>query len=130
MVFGFDSTGTVPGGINRRILADVTLTPVGGRPPNPVQAGGLNAPILAPLTAGATSIPGTVLDPGVTMTIVKRVGNNWLTVGAATAGATPAGGPYSFSLTTAALTRGDVYSATYTLPGGGTSPYAFPVPVR
>lgn len=130
VVFGFDATGTVAGGVSRRLLADVTLTPVGGRPPNPVQAGGLNAPLLAPLTAGATSLPGTVPDPGVTVTLVKRVGNNWQAVGTAPAGAAPAGGPYAFSLTTAALTTGDVYSAQYVQPGGATSPYAFPVPVR
>lgn len=130
VVFGVDSSGGVPGGVSRRILADVTLTPVGGRPPNPIQAGGLYSPILGALTAGATSIPGTVLDPGITVTIVKRVGNNWQAVGTAAAASTPAAGPYSFSLTTTPLIRGDVYSAQYTLPSGGTSPYGFPTAVR
>jgi hypothetical protein len=130
VVFGVDGTGALPDGGSRRIVAEVILRPVGGRPPNPIQAGGLNAPVLAPLAGGATAIAGTVLDPGARVTILRRAGNNWEVVGATEAAAGPAGGPYAFSLATNPLAAGETYSAQHVMSGGAAGAYAFPVAAR
>ena len=131
VVFGVTSVGTLPNGTLRTVLADVTLVARGGRPPNPIQTGGLEGPVLNFLTDGATSITGTVLDTGATVAIQKRVGNNWQQVGTVTASNTPAGGPYAFSLNvTTPLVRGEMYSAREQANSGSPwSALAFPVSV-
>ena len=132
VVFGVTSVGTLPNGTLRTVLADVTLVARGGRPPNPIQTGGLEGPVLDLLTDGATSISGSVLDRGATVAIQKRVGNTWQQVGTVTAANTPAGGPYAFSLNvTTPLARGETYSAREQANSGSPwSPLAFPVAVE
>ncbi len=91
VVFTIRAVGTLPNGTSRTVVADVTLRPNGGRPPNPLQTGGLEGPVLNLLTDGSTSISGTVLDGGATVKILKGVGNNWTPVGTVTAANSPAG---------------------------------------
>ncbi len=131
VVFGLTSVGTLPNLTSRSVLADATLTPRGGRPPNPLQTGGLEGPVLDLLVAGGTSITGTVLDSGANVRILKRVGNNWQPVNTVTA-ANGGGAPYAFNLNLAAtLVRGDIYSAqSQTSNNAPWSPLAFPVVVE
>jgi hypothetical protein len=131
VVFGLTSAGTLPNLTTRTVVADVTLTPRGGRPPNPLQTGGLEGPVLDLLLAGGTSISGTVLDGGANVRILKRVGNNWQQAGMVTA-ANGGGGPYGFSLNLGTpLVRGEMYSAqSQTNNNAPWSPIAFPVVVE
>ena len=131
VVFGVTSAGTLPNLTTRTVLADATLTPRGGRPPNPLQTGGLEGPVLNLLTAGGSSVSGTVLNGGANVRILTRVGNNWQQAGTVTA-ANAGGAPYAFNLNLAApLARGDVYSAqSQTNNNAPWSPIAFPVVVE
>ncbi len=132
VVFGATSVGTIPNGTLRTVLADVTLAPRGGRPPNPLQTGGLEGPVLDLLMDGGTAISGTVLDRGATVALLKRVGNTWQQIGSVPAANAPPGGPYSFSLPLGApLQRGDIYSAkSQTNNNAPWSPMAFAVAVE
>ena len=128
VVFGVTSVGNLPNATFRTVLADVTLVARGGRPPNPIQTGGLEGPVLSMLTDGGTSISGTVLDKGANVRILKRVGNTWSQVGTPTASNNPPGGPYNFTLGLGTpLQRGETYSAQSQASNGAPwSPMAFP----
>ena len=132
VVFGVTSAGTLPAGSTRTVLADVTLVARGGRPPNPLQTGGLDGPVLNLLMAGGMNIGGTTLDGGATVAILKRVGNNWQQIGMAVAANAPPGGPYGFTFNlAAALARGETFSAkAQANPGDPWSPLAFPAVVE
>ena len=133
VVFGLTSVGRVPDGrFTRTVMSDITLVARGGRPPNPLQTGGLGGPVLDYLTDGGTSISGTVQRAGASVEILKRVGNSWVPAGATvTAANAPAGGPYAFTMNTAALVRGETYSAkSQDGPGAPWSPLAFPMVVQ
>lgn len=132
VVFGITSVGTLPAGAFRTVVADVTLVARGGRPPNPLQTGGLGGPLLNLLVAGGTSISGTVQTGGANVAILKRVGNGWQQIGTVTAANAPAGGPYPFNLNLAGpLVRGETYSAKSQANNGAPwSPPAFPVVVE
>jgi hypothetical protein len=128
VVFGVTSLGTLDGNLTARtVQADVTLVARGGRPPNPLQSGGLEGPVLNLLVDGDTSISGTVLDGGATVRVLKRVGNNWSLVGTTNA-ANGGGSSYAFSLNVSSpLTRGETYSAiSQATHNGPWSPLAFP----
>ncbi len=140
VVFGVSSVGTLPTGTRRTVTADVTLAARGGRPPNPIQTGGLGGPVLGFLQDGGTSISGTVQRGGATVAIQKRVGNMWVEVGRATAGAAPAGmaggaagggaSPFTLNLSTP-LVRGETYSAkSQDSASAPWSPLAFPAVVQ
>ncbi len=132
VVFEATSVGTLPNGTARTVQADVTLVALGGRPPNPIQTGGLEGAVLGLLMDGATAITGTVLDRGATVAVLKRVGSTWQPVGTVTATTTPTGGLYAFSLNvTTPLVRGETYSAKEQASSGSPwSPLAFPVSVE
>lgn len=132
VVFGVTSAGTLANNLtSRTVQADVTLVARGGRPPNPLQTGGLEGPVLNLLVDGDTSISGTVLDGGASVRVLKRVGNNWSLVGTANA-ANGGGGPYAFTLNVPSpLARGETYSATSQANNNGPwSPLAFPAVVE
>jgi hypothetical protein len=133
VVFGVSSVGTLPNRTGRTVAADVTLQARGGRPPNPLQTGGLGGPVLSLLQDGDTAISGTVQRPGDRVAIMKRVGNGWVQVGdAVTAASQPAGGPYPFTLSLSTpLVRGETYSAKSREGADGPwSPLAFPAVVQ
>ena len=132
VVFGVTSAGTLANNLtSRTVQADVTLVARGGRPPNPLQTGGLEGPVLNLLVDGDTGIPGSVLDRGATVRILKRVGNNWSLVGTANA-ANGGSSPYAFTLNVSSpLVRGETYSAMSQANGGAPwSPLAFPAVVE
>ncbi len=132
VVFGVSSAATLPNGIRRTVTADVTLVARGGRPPNPLQTGGLGGPVLTLLQDGDTAISGTVQRGGASVAILKRVGNTWQQIGTVAAAGAPAGGPYPFSLNVASpLVRGETYSAkSQDNAGDPWSPLAFPAVVQ
>ncbi len=133
-VFHVSATGWLPEGTTHTLAADLTLVPRGGRPPEAIQAGGLEGPVLHAPPLGATRLGGYAAEGGATVALLRRVPNarnGWAQIGTVTAAGAPAGGGYPFSLELPVpLLRGEVYSAvSQSRHGGPWSRLAFPVVV-